>query len=115
MPKDRLEHGSFRHGWRPRGSGGPLKKQPGKGALAADRDTMRAEYEFSDATRGATVARYREGANIVAIDPDVMAVFPDAASINDALRALAPMLRARRAPAATDKPMQRTAGRAGRR
>lgn len=92
-----------------------MKKQPGKGALAADRDTMRAEYEFSDATRGATVARYREGANIVAIDPDVMDVFPDAASINDALRALAPMLRARRAPAATDKPMQRTAGRAGRR
>ena len=92
-----------------------MKKQPKKGAVAADRDTMRAEYDFSDGRRGATVARYRESANVVVIDPDVMDVFPDSASINEALRALAPMLRERRAVRPPTKPTQRTAGRAGRR
>ncbi len=58
-----------------------------------DRDTMRPEYDFSKAIRGATVARYRQGANIVVIDPDVLDVFPDGASVNEALRALAPVLR----------------------
>lgn len=92
-----------------------MKKRSSKGALVGDRDTMRAEYDFSDGARGATAARYRGGANIVAIDPDVMDVFPDAESINDALRALAPMLRARRVGAVTDKPVPRRAGRAGHR
>ena len=92
-----------------------MKKQPRKRARVADRDTMRAEYDFSDGTRGATVARYREGANIVAIDPEVMDVFPDSASINDALRALAPMLRARRGMLGPEEATQRTARRAGRR
>ena len=31
---------------------------------AADRDTLRPEYDFSRAVRGATAARYAEGANI---------------------------------------------------
>ena len=39
---------------------------------------MRPEYDFSRAVRGATAARYREGANIVVIDPSVLDVFPTA-------------------------------------
>ena len=50
---------------------------------------MRPEYDFSGAARGVTAARYAEGTNIVRLDPDVAAVFPDAASVNEALRALA--------------------------
>lgn len=92
-----------------------MKKQPKKRALAADRDTMRAEYDFSDGRRGATVARYTDGANIVVIDPDVLDVFPDSASINEALRALAPMLRERRGMRPPNKAMQRATGRASRR
>ena len=57
------------------------------------RDTMRREYDFSDAIRGATVKRYAQGTNIVVIAPDVLDVFPDSASVNKALRALAPVLR----------------------
>lgn len=57
---------------------------------------MRPEYDFSDAVRGLTAARYAQGANVVVIDPEVLDVFPDGASVNDALRALAPVLRHRR-------------------
>jgi hypothetical protein len=60
---------------------------------AADRDTLRPEYDFPRAVRGATAARYAEGANIVVVDPAVLDVFPDGASVNEALRALAPMIR----------------------
>jgi hypothetical protein len=61
-----------------------------------DRDTMRAEFDFSQGGRGATAARYAEGANVVLVDPDVLDVFPDGTSVNEALRALAPVIRHRR-------------------
>jgi len=59
----------------------------------ADRDTMRPEYDFSDAVRGVTAARYAQGANVVVIDPAVLDVFPNGTSVNEALRALAPVIR----------------------
>lgn len=43
-----------------------------------ERDTMRREYDFSEAVRGVTAARYAQGANIAVIDPEVLDVFPDA-------------------------------------
>ena len=58
-----------------------------------DRDTMRPEYDFSAAARGVTARRYAEGANVVVVAPDLLDVFPDAKSVDDALRALAPILR----------------------
>jgi len=64
---------------------------------------MRPEYDFSKAVRGATAARYAEGANIAVIDPDVLDVFPDAATVNEALRALAPVLRRQRRSAPKGK------------
>ena len=62
----------------------------------ADRDTLRPEYDFSRAIRGVTAARYAQGANIVLIDPEVLDVFPDGPSVNQALKALAPVIRGRR-------------------
>ena len=56
----------------------------------------RPEYDFSTAVRGATAARYAEGTNIAVIDPEVLDVFPDGAAVNEALRALAPVLRRQR-------------------
>ena len=38
--------------------------------------------------RGKYVERYREGTNVVLLDPDVAAAFPDAKAVNDALRLL---------------------------
>ena len=60
---------------------------------------MRSEYDFSKGRRGVTARRYAEGANVVAISPEVLDVFPDGAAVNEALRALAPILRRRRKPA----------------
>ena len=73
-----------------------MKKKRSRPRRNVDRDTMRPEYDFSTGVRGATAARYRDGANIVVVDPAVLDVFPDGASVNDALRALAPVIRQRR-------------------
>jgi hypothetical protein len=84
----------------------------------SDRVTMRPEYDFSAAVRGATAARYAQGANIVVIDPEVLDVFPDGATVNRTPRALAPVLRLqhRRAPkrSAPDEPPRATAKSAAR-
>ncbi len=63
----------------------------------SDRDTMRPEYDFSQGVRGATARRYAEGTNVVIIDPDLLDVFPDSTTVNETLRALAPVMRKRRA------------------
>lgn len=54
-----------------------------------DEDTMRAEYDFSKAVRGATAARYAEGTNVVLLDPDVAEIFPNTRAVNEALRTFA--------------------------
>ena len=74
------------------------KSKVRKPAAEVDQDTMRPEYDFSKGVRGVTAARYREGTNIVVLDPSVMDVFPTSEAVNEALRALAPVLR-RRKPA----------------
>lgn len=70
-----------------------MKKKASGRARKADRDTMRPEYDFSNGVRRVTAKRYAEGVNVIAIDPSVMDVFPDAKAVNEALRALAPVLR----------------------
>ncbi len=51
-------------------------------------DEMLSEYDFSRGTRGQFAEQYAQGTNIVKLAPDVAAAFPDAASVNNALRAL---------------------------
>ncbi len=41
-----------------------MKKKASRRTQDRDRDTMRPEYDFSQAVRRATAARYREGANL---------------------------------------------------
>ena len=62
-----------------------MKKPPSKRRTPE----MRPEYDFSDGVRGKYVYRYRRGINVVLIDPELVEVFPDSKSVNDALRALA--------------------------
>ncbi|HCG03270.1 MAG TPA: hypothetical protein DEV93_22375 [Chloroflexi bacterium] len=50
---------------------------------------MLPEYDFRGGVRGKYAKRYAEGTNVVLLDPDVAAAFPDAAAVNAALRALA--------------------------
>lgn len=49
---------------------------------------MRAEYDFSGGVRGKYAERYRQGVNVVLLEPEVAEAFPDSKSVNDALRAL---------------------------
>ncbi len=63
---------------------------------SGEHDTMRPEYDFSGATRGRTAARYAEGADVVVVGHDVLDVFPDSVAVNEALRALAPVIRRQR-------------------
>ena len=51
------------------------------------------EYDFSKGMPGRYANRFAEGSNVVALDPDVSEVFPDSASVNRALRALAGIIR----------------------
>lgn len=54
-------------------------------------DEMRPQYDLSQLkgrVRGKYTERYRSGTNLVLLDADVAAAFPDAKSVNEALRLL---------------------------
>ena len=54
-------------------------------------DEMRPEYDLSQLkgrVRGKYVERYRSGTNLVLLESDVQAAFPDAEAVNEALRML---------------------------
>ena len=53
------------------------------------------EYDFSNGIRGKYVKRLAAGSNIVVLSPDVAEIFPDSDSVNEALRALAKLVRKR--------------------
>lgn len=61
----------------------------------SDEREMREEYDFSRGVRGKYAERYAGGTNLVPLDPDVAEVFPDAAAVNQALRALAGIIKER--------------------
>ena len=50
---------------------------------------MLKEYDFRKGIRGKYAKRFKEGTNIVMLDPDVAEFFPDSVSVNEALRSLA--------------------------
>ncbi len=52
-------------------------------------DELREEYPekvIKSGVRGKYANRYREGTNVVLIDPDLHKIFPDSESVNKALR-----------------------------
>lgn len=52
------------------------------------KEEMLEEYDFSGGVRGKYYQRYKEGTNVVLLDPDVAEVFRDSESVNRALREL---------------------------
>lgn len=52
-------------------------------------DEMLPEYDLTGGVRGKYVERYRQGTNVVLLDPDVAENFPTSESVNEALRRLA--------------------------
>lgn len=55
------------------------KKDPGN-------DEMRPEYDLHGGVRGKYYERYKQGTNVVLLEPDVAEVFRDSATVNEALR-----------------------------
>lgn len=51
------------------------------------------EYDFSGGVHGKYADRFAHGSNVVVLDPDVAKVFSDSESVNQALRALAEIIR----------------------
>jgi hypothetical protein len=57
--------------------------------MSNDKDTLRDEYPeelIRSGVRGKYTKAYREGTNIVLIDPDLHELFPDSEAVNRALR-----------------------------
>jgi hypothetical protein len=61
-----------------------MKKAPNK----SGRKQMRNEYDFSQGERGKYVRRYRQGTNVVLLEPDVAKVFHNSKVVNVSLRAI---------------------------
>jgi hypothetical protein len=53
------------------------------------REDARPEYDFSKGVRGKYAKAYAQGSNIVVLDPELAALFPDSRSVNEALRVIA--------------------------
>jgi len=77
-----------------------MKKPRSKRASRVDPDDILPEYDFSKGRRNPYAARMA-GGRIVVLEPDVAKVFPNASAVNEALRALAGIIRDHRAPPRT--------------
>jgi hypothetical protein len=79
---------------------------------------MRAEYDFASmqgGVRGKYARRYREGTNIVLLEPDIADAFPNDEAVNQALRGVLNTARAvRRTGGLANKSLQSPSGRRAR-
>ena len=75
----------------------------------ADPDELLPEYDLRGGVRGKYAARYAEGTNLIPLDPDVAAAFPDHREANAVLRAVASLIRAHR-PALDAEPPEESSG-----
>ena len=57
-----------------------------KATRTSDNDDMRPEYDLRGGVRGKYYERYRQGTNLVLLDPDIADIFKDSPSVNAALR-----------------------------
>jgi len=60
------------------------------------KDDLREEYDFSqmkNGVRGKYAEQYNESVKLILLEPDVAEIFPDAQSVNEALRALSKIIR----------------------
>lgn len=60
--------------------------------IQKDPDMLK-EYDFTKGITGKYAAKYKEGTNVVVIEPDVAKYFPDHDSVNEALRSIAKIIR----------------------
>ncbi len=54
---------------------------------------MLEEYDFNNGVRGKYTSQYKEGTNMVRLDPELIEYFPDSASVNEALKSLVKLIK----------------------
>jgi hypothetical protein len=64
------------------------RERTGSAITDADDDPLDREIDFSNARRNPFARDYAKFRNVMVIAPDVLKVFPDAESVNEALRTL---------------------------
>ncbi len=64
-----------------------------KKARSKSQPELKAEYDFSGGVRGKHARRYAQGTNVIVLEPDVAKIFPTPESANQALRALAGVIK----------------------
>ena len=64
-----------------------MQKQPSN-----EENEMLDEYDFSQGVRGKYADRIKRESSVIVLEPDVAAVFSDSAAVNEALRALLPII-----------------------
>lgn len=76
-------------------------------------DDLRTEYDFASmegGIRGKYAHRFREGTNIVLLQPEIAAAFPTEAAVNEALRGILNITRAvRRTGGLSERALQQSA------
>lgn len=70
-------------------------KKAGK-TTPVDSDEILAEYDFSRAQPNKFASRYKKGALVVTLDPEVARVFPTAEDVNKTLRSLVKIIETHR-------------------
>jgi len=60
----------------------------GNNTNPSDDDEMLPEYDLTGGVRGKYVERYRQGTNVVLLEPELAKVFTSSEAVNDALREL---------------------------
>lgn len=55
--------------------------------------TLLEEYNFSNAVKGKYAKKYAADTNVVVIDKDIISYFPDHDAVNQALRAIIPIIK----------------------
>ncbi len=72
-----------------------------------DQDELRPEYDLCEllrhAVRGKYAARYRQGTNLVLLDPAIARAFPTDAAVNEALASSSAPPKSRRAVTPTER------------
>ena len=74
------------------GSGVNMKSRL-KTRKSTNKQETHSEYNFKGGARGKYARRYARGTNVVVLDPDVARAFPNAAAVNQSLRALRDLVR----------------------
>lgn len=77
-------------------SKGTMKTGKGKTTGQADAGEILPEYDFSRASPNKYASRFAAGSAVVVLEPDVAAAFPTSGEANEALRALAAIIRKHR-------------------